>query len=331
MRRRKGEQGRVLLAMAWVLFLFAGRAAAQGVVVESGVTIRDDRDLLSVRGGYWMPLAAPFGVQLFGSYVYDLDPPPNESVVRRYGAGGQLDLFRDERGPFLLGSLEGGVETGGPDDAWASWTAGVGYAVPVIGLQLILDARWRGFLSGEPGGVQIGLGLGLGSVGRRGRGKVQTEQAARATPTGATGTSTTVATGGGAQRRSEIVATARQVMGQPYRYGGEGDGGFDCSGLIQYAYASHGVTMPRVSTDQAQVGDAVARALDELEPGDILTFTMSPGGTRVSHVGLYVGEGRFIHSASSRGVSESRLSADDPNGAWWYARWVGARRIIVDP
>jgi cell wall-associated NlpC family hydrolase len=207
----------------------------------------------------------------------------------------------------------------------------VGYAVPVIGLQLILDARWRGFLSGEPGGVQVGAGLGFGSVGRRGRGKVPTEPAVSAPETGTTGSMPTVAAGSSAQRRGEVVATARQVMGQPYRYGGEGDGGFDCSGLIQYAYASHGVTVPRVSTDQAQVGEPVARALDELEPGDILTFSASPGGGRVSHVGLYVGEGRFIHSASSKGVSESRLSAEDPNGAWWYARWVGARRIIVDP
>jgi cell wall-associated NlpC family hydrolase len=125
------------------------------------------------------------------------------------------------------------------------------------------------------------------------------------------------------------VATARDAMGQPYRYGGQGDGGFDCSGLIQYAYAQHGITVPRVSTDQAQVGDEIGRALELLEPGDILTFSSNAGGTRVSHVGLYVGGGRFIHSASSRGVSESRLSADDPNGAWWYARWIGARRIIT--
>lgn len=306
-------------------------AAAQGVVLESGVTFRDDRDVLSARGGYWMPLGAPFGAQLFGSYVWDIDPPQDASVVRRYGGGAQLDLFRDERGPFLLGSLEGGVETGGPDDVWASWTAGVGYAVPVIGLQLVVDARWRGFLSGEPGGVQVGVGLGFGSVGRRGRGTVKAEPAVRAPEPGTTGSRPTVSASGGAQRRSDVVATARQVMGQPYRYGGEGDGGFDCSGLIQYAYASQGVTVPRVSTDQALVGDPVARALDDLEPGDILTFAANPGGTRVSHVGLYVGEGRFIHSASSKGVSESRLSAEDPNGAWWYARWVGARRIIVDP
>ena len=69
------------------------------------------------------------------------------------------------------------------------------------------------------------------------------------------------------------------------------------------------------------------RSSATLAPGDLLTF--SNRGGPVSHVGLYVGEGRFIHSAS-RGVQVSVLSADDPYGRWWYQRWVGVRRIIGD-
>jgi cell wall-associated NlpC family hydrolase len=61
-------------------------------------------------------------------------------------------------------------------------------------------------------------------------------------------------------------------------------------------------------------------------PGDILTFAASSGG-QVTHVGLYIGEGRFIHSASD-GVRTSRLGPDDPNGRWWWDRWVGARRVV---
>lgn len=127
-----------------------------------------------------------------------------------------------------------------------------------------------------------------------------------------------------------VVATARVALGKPYLYGGTGRGttGFDCSGLIQYAYAQQGITLPRVSTAQALTGQEVAKSLDALARGDILTFASQPGGSKVSHVGLYLGEGRFIHSSSSRGVMESTLSGTDPNGQWWFVRWVGARRVI---
>jgi cell wall-associated NlpC family hydrolase len=116
-------------------------------------------------------------------------------------------------------------------------------------------------------------------------------------------------------------------MGRPYRYGGTGaDGsGFDCSGLIQYAYGRHGITLPRTSADQAREGKKVDRKVASLAPGDLLTF--SNRGGPVTHVGLYLGERRFIHSAT-RGVQVSVLSAEDPYGRWWYTRWVGARRIV---
>jgi cell wall-associated NlpC family hydrolase len=123
-----------------------------------------------------------------------------------------------------------------------------------------------------------------------------------------------------------VVQTAIDAMGSPYAWGGSGANGFDCSGLIQYAYARHGISLPRRSSDQARVGVLVPREIDQLLPGDILTFASSPGGP-VSHVGLYVGDRRFIHSASD-GVRLSRLSADDPLGAHWWDRWLGARRMV---
>ncbi|MGH7628881.1 MAG: C40 family peptidase, partial [Gemmatimonadales bacterium] len=70
----------------------------------------------------------------------------------------------------------------------------------------------------------------------------------------------------------------------------------------------------------------VKRDLDTLRPGDILTF--SQRGGRVTHVGLYLGDGRFVHSAR-RGVQVSALSDSDPYGRWWWKRWVGARRIVT--
>jgi cell wall-associated NlpC family hydrolase len=127
-----------------------------------------------------------------------------------------------------------------------------------------------------------------------------------------------------------VVSAARQALGKPYLYGGTGKGnqGFDCSGLIQYAYAQQGISLPRVSTSQATQGEAVEKSLAALQRGDILTFASQQGGRKVSHVGLYLGQGRFIHSSSSRGVMESTLSGTDPNGQWWFVRWVGARRVI---
>ena len=122
-----------------------------------------------------------------------------------------------------------------------------------------------------------------------------------------------------------VVAQVRSAVGRPYRLGGRDSTGFDCSGLIQSAYAAHGYALPRISRDQARAGRSVPLDLKALRPGDILAFAGS--GIVVSHVGLYVGNGRFIHSAS-RGVRESRLDAADPDGRWYVQRWVGARRIL---
>ena len=125
---------------------------------------------------------------------------------------------------------------------------------------------------------------------------------------------------------AQVIATAVAAMGTPYKWGGGDSTGFDCSGLIQYAYAQHGVTIPRRSMEQAQAGREVGQALEALQPGDILTFAAAPGGN-VAHVGLYLGNGRFIHSAT-RGVQISILRAGDPAVRWWWERWVGARRIV---
>ena len=95
---------------------------------------------------------------------------------------------------------------------------------------------------------------------------------------------------------------------------------------MQYAYGEHGIRLPRRARDQADAGLAVTPVVEALRPGDILLFA-AEHGAGVTHVGLYAGEGKFIHS-SGAAVKLSLLDPHDPNGAYWLARWVGVRRII---
>jgi len=90
--------------------------------------------------------------------------------------------------------------------------------------------------------------------------------------------------------RSQIVFTAMQMMGTPYRYGGSTPEGFDCSGLVQYAYRSAGLRVPRTTREQLAASAPVR--LGEAAPGDLLFFQ----GKTSSHVGIYLGDGRFVHA-----------------------------------
>ena len=87
-----------------------------------------------------------------------------------------------------------------------------------------------------------------------------------------------------------------------------------------------GVTLPRRSVDQALSGYEVPSDTSQLLPGDILAFSRQERGREVTHVGLYVGEGRFIHS-SAAGVRVSLLFPEDAEGGWWWRRWIGTRRL----
>jgi cell wall-associated NlpC family hydrolase len=117
--------------------------------------------------------------------------------------------------------------------------------------------------------------------------------------------------------RSRIVFTALQMVGVPYRYGGDAPDGFDCSGLVQYAYRNAGLSVPRTSREQLRASRPVT--LDEADPGDLLFFRSKDD----SHVGIYVGEGRFVHApATHRTVSIGRLT-----DAYYRRHFVRAGRL----
>lgn len=119
---------------------------------------------------------------------------------------------------------------------------------------------------------------------------------------------------------SEIVSYAKKYLGYRYVSGGNTPSGFDCSGFTQYVYKHFGYSLSRSSSSQAGNGVAVNKA--NLRQGDIICFSGSAGSKRVSHVGIYIGGGRFIHAANSRkGVITSSVDGD----GYFY---VCARRIV---
>lgn len=115
------------------------------------------------------------------------------------------------------------------------------------------------------------------------------------------------------------LAVARGHLRTPYVYGGRTPRGFDCSGLVWYSYRQAGVTVPRTSLEQYRQSRPVSVA--ELSPGDLVFFRVSR--QKVSHVGLYVADGRFIHAPSSgKGVCYDSL--DSP---YWEQRLVAGGRL----
>jgi cell wall-associated NlpC family hydrolase len=135
----------------------------------------------------------------------------------------------------------------------------------------------------------------------------------------------TASRGAGAARR--VVPTAEQYIGTPYRYGGTSPRtGFDCSGFVQYVYGIQGVDLPRTSRQMAGAGVAVEPSTRAMAVGDLMLFSQ---GGRISHVAIYAGNGRFIHSSSSgNGVRYDDLGTH--RGRWFAEHLVAARRVAGD-
>lgn len=327
------------LPLALLLLGAAGASplAAQGIEGQVG-RFYEDGGWDMYRLGVSRALTGPLGLGVHGNYLQRAHGGEGRFV----GLSADLTAFkRDGEGPYLVAGVGAGMGSPSADefsDVWGSWSAGVGYQLlPASFLSFGAEARWRELSLDSRDGFEVAAGLSIRFGGRAGRarsGSPSSTTPLPAVPSTLPDASSSPSASPSEPRdarglREAIVATARQAMGRPYAWGGTGEngGGFDCSGLIQHAYARHGIALPRTSRDQAREGRSMARKSGSLLPGDLLTF--SNAGGRVTHVGLYIGDGRFIHSAS-RGVHVSLLSDDDPYGRWWYQRWVGVRRIVED-
>ncbi|MBS4174721.1 C40 family peptidase [Bacillus sp. FJAT-49736] len=116
---------------------------------------------------------------------------------------------------------------------------------------------------------------------------------------------------------TKAISVAKSNLGVPYRYGGISPAGFDCSGLVKYSYGKAGVALPRTAGDMFSKGTRAKT----LKAGDLVFFAQNKA-SKPSHVGIYLGSGKFINASSSKGVSITTLS-----NPYWKPRYVGAKHI----
>lgn len=125
--------------------------------------------------------------------------------------------------------------------------------------------------------------------------------------------------------KQQIVDYAKKFLGVKYVWGGQSPNGFDCSGFVWYVYKHFGYTLERTSSNQSKHGTKINRS--DLLMGDLVFFDTNGGNNGVNHVGLYIGDGKFIHASSSSSAGKKvRISTLD--SGFYYNSFMGARRYV---
>lgn len=117
----------------------------------------------------------------------------------------------------------------------------------------------------------------------------------------------------------KIIKTAKKYMGTPYVFGGSTPSGFDCSGFLQFVFEKNGIMIPRLADEQYLLGEKKSK--NDLVEGDLVFFTTYAPGA--SHCGIYLGDDKFIHTSSSRGVRVDELTDD-----YWKPKFIGGKHIV---
>lgn len=244
--------------------------------------------------------------------------------------------------PYGFGGigLESSAQPAVFTDAIRTWSYGGGLQL-ALGRLLSINGEVRSRHLAAPAtpadsqfvrGLEYRVGIGFHFGGGRSRSSVYSRRtsdvppsASRPSRTSRTTWPVSTTSASGAARR--VVPTAERYIGVPYRYGGTSPRtGFDCSGFVQYVYGVQGVDLPRTSRQMAGAGTAVEPSTRSLAVGDLMLFAQ---GGRISHVAIYAGNGRFIHSSSSgSGVRYDDLGTN--RGKWFAEHMVAARRVTSD-
>jgi cell wall-associated NlpC family hydrolase len=126
-----------------------------------------------------------------------------------------------------------------------------------------------------------------------------------------------------------LLDKAKAYLGTPYHYGGTTPKGFDCSGFVRFVFGSFGFGLERSSFSQATQGDPVD--LKQIQPGDLLFFRTRGNQKRVTHVGIYLGQGQFIHAGSWGGPGQRGVKIGELDSTYYANRLVSARRMLTQP
>jgi cell wall-associated NlpC family hydrolase len=244
--------------------------------------------------------------------------------------------------PYTFGGIgmESSAQPAVFTDAIRTWSYGGGLQLALGRLLSVNgEARWRHLAAAATPadtqfvrGIEYRVGIGFHFGGAHQRSSGYSRRSADTPPTaprpsrpGRVYWPTSTTSASGAARR--VVPAAERYIGVPYRYGGTSpESGFDCSGFVQYVYGQQGVDLPRTSRQMAGVGVPVEPSTRSLAIGDLMLFEQ---GGRISHVAIYAGNHRFIHSSSSgKGVRYDDL--DTRRGRWFADHMVAARRVTGD-